>query len=263
MIASDRPYAFDLAERALAEAIAEQLGRALTCRRLLDRLREAGFGELYRVSVGSAAAAGTESWRIAELAWQTGRALDLTDAELRALYLAALFHDVGTVGVPAVLLSHPGELRDEERAVLREHALIGERMLRSLPLLEEAAPIVRHEHERFDGTGYPDRLAGEQIPLAARILLACDAFVSMTSARPWRPSRSADVRAGGAAPRRRHAARPARRRRAARRIGARRAGGLGSRHAAASSAVSRSCDSRSSAVHAIGVTISVPTPASR
>jgi diguanylate cyclase (GGDEF)-like protein len=191
LIASDRRHAYDLSERALAEAIAEQLGRALSCRRLLDRLREAGFGELYRVAVGSAAAAGTESWRIAELAWQTGRALGLGDEDLRALYLAALFHDVGTVGVPAVLMSHPGELRDEERAVLREHALIGERMLRGLPLLSEAAPIVRHEHERFDGTGYPDRLAGDEIPLAARILLACDAFVSMTSPRPWRPPRSA------------------------------------------------------------------------
>ncbi|HEU4701704.1 MAG TPA: diguanylate cyclase [Conexibacter sp.] len=190
VVASDHPHAYDLAGRALAEAIAEQLGRALTCRRLLDRLRDAGFGELYRVAVGNAAATGTESWRIAELAWQTGRALALGDEQLRALYLAALFHDVGTVGVPAVLLSHPGELRDEERAVLREHALIGERMLRSLPLLEEAAPIVRHEHERYDGTGYPDRLAGDEIPLAARILLACDAFVSMTSARPWRPPRS-------------------------------------------------------------------------
>jgi len=191
LVASDRSHAYELAERALAEAIAEQLGRALTCRRLLDRLRDAGFGELYRVAVGSAAAAGAESWRIAELAWQTGRALGLGDGDLRALYLAALFHDVGTVGVPAVLLSHPGELHDEERAVLREHALIGERMLRSLPLLAEAAPIVRHEHERFDGAGYPDRLAGEQIPLAARILLACDAFVSMTSPRPWRPPRTA------------------------------------------------------------------------
>jgi diguanylate cyclase (GGDEF)-like protein len=189
-IASDRPGAYGVSERALAEAIAEQLGRALACRRLLERLREAGFGELYRVAVGSAAAGGTEAWRIAELAWQSGRALGLGDDDLRALYLAALFHDVGTVGVPAVLLSHPGELREEERAVLREHALIGERMLRSLPLLEEAAPIVRHEHERFDGTGYPDRLAGEQIPLAARVLLACDAFVSMTSPRPWRPPRS-------------------------------------------------------------------------
>jgi diguanylate cyclase (GGDEF)-like protein len=191
LVASDRPYAYELSERALAEAIAEQLGRALSCRRMLDRLRDAGFGELYRVAVGSAAAAGTESWRIAELAWQTGRALGLGDRDLRALYLAALFHDVGTVGVPAVLLSHPGELRDEERAVLREHALVGERMLRGLPLLSEAAPIVRHEHERFDGAGYPDRLAGDQIPLASRILLACDAFVSMTSPRPWRPPRSA------------------------------------------------------------------------
>jgi len=190
LVASDRPHAYDLAQRALAEAIAEQLARALTCRHLLDRLQGAGFGELYRVAVGSAAAAGTESWRIAELAWQTGRALGLPDDELRALYLAALFHDVGTVGVPAVLLSHPGELRDDERAVLREHALIGERMLRSLPLLAEAAPIVRHEHERFDGTGYPDRLVGEEIPLPARVLLACDAFVSMTSPRPWRPPRT-------------------------------------------------------------------------
>jgi diguanylate cyclase (GGDEF)-like protein len=189
IVTSDRPYAYDPTGRALAE----QLGRALTCQRLLDRLREAGFGELYRVAVGSAAAAGTESWRIAELAWQTGRALELSDDELRALYLAALFHDVGTVGVPAVLLSHPGELRDEERAVVREHALIGERMLRSLPLLEEAAPIVRHEHEHYDGSGYPDRLVGEQIPLAARVLLACDAFVSMTSSRPWRPPRTSSA----------------------------------------------------------------------
>ncbi len=192
MLASDRTHGYDLAERALAEAIAEQLGRALTCRRLLDRLRDAGFGELYRVAVGSAAAAGTESWRIAELAWQVGRALGLSDTDLRALYLAALFHDVGTVGVPAVLLAHPGDLHEDERAVLREHAAIGERLLRTLPLLSEAAPIVRHEHERFDGDGYPDGLAGEEIPLPARILLTCDTFVSMTSPRPWRPARSAD-----------------------------------------------------------------------
>jgi diguanylate cyclase (GGDEF)-like protein len=188
-IACDRPHAYGLPERALAEAIAEQLGRALTCRRQLDRLREAGFGELYRVAVGSEAAAETESWRIAELAWQVGRSLALGDDDLRALYLAALFHDVGTVGVPAALLARPGELHEDEQAVLREHAPIGERMLRGLPLLREAAPIVRHEHERFDGAGYPDGIAGEQIPLPARILLACDAFVSMTSPRPWRPAR--------------------------------------------------------------------------
>ena len=189
-IASDRPHAYGIPERELAEAIAEQLGRGLTCRRVLDRVRDAGFGELYRVAAGSGVATEAEAWRIAELAWDTGRALALGDEDLRALYLAALFHDVGTVGVPAVLLAYPGVLREEERAVLRDHARIGERLLRALPLLSEAAPIVRHEHERFDGTGYPDGLAGEEIPLPSRILLACDAYVSMTSARPWRGPRS-------------------------------------------------------------------------
>jgi diguanylate cyclase (GGDEF)-like protein len=189
-IASDRPRAYGIPERELAEAIAEQLGRGLTCRRLLDRVRAAGFGELYRVAIGSGVAAESETWRIAELAWDAGRALALDDGDLRALYLAALFHDVGTVGVPAVLLGYPGVLREEERAVLRDHARIGERLLRALPLLAEAAPIVRHEHERYDGAGYPDGLAGEEIPLPARILLACDAYVSMTSPRPWREPRS-------------------------------------------------------------------------
>ena len=191
LVCSDRPHAYELSERALAEAIAEQLGRALSCRRLLDRLREAGFGELYRVAVGERRRRGHRvvADRRAGVAGRAARS-GSSDEDLRALYLAALFHDVGTVGVPAVLMSHPGELRDEERAVLREHALIGERMLRGCRCCREAAPIVRHEHERFDGTGYPDRLAGEQIPLAARILLACDVFVSMTSPRPWRPPRS-------------------------------------------------------------------------
>jgi diguanylate cyclase (GGDEF)-like protein len=193
-IASDRPHAYGIPERELAEAIAEQLGRGLTCRRLLDRVRDAGFGELYRAAVeGAAAASEAETWRIAELAWKTGRALSLGDDDLRALYLAALFHDVGTVGVPAVLLGYPGVLREEERAVLRDHVRIGERLLRALPRLREAAPLVRHAHERFDGTGYPDGLAGEEIPLPSRILLACDAYVSMTSPRPWRGARAASA----------------------------------------------------------------------
>lgn len=204
LIACDRPRAYGIVERALAEAIAQQLGRALACRRLLDKLSVSGFGELYRIAADAdvatrrAPTAGepleeAEQWRLADLAWQVGRAHALDDDERRALYLAALFHNVGTVGVPAALLAHPGELHDEERAILREHPLIGERMLRALPLLRDAAPIVRHEHERWDGAGYPDGLAGEEIPLEARILLACDVFVSMTSPRPWRPARSLDA----------------------------------------------------------------------
>ena len=201
LIACDRPRAYGIVERALAEAIAQQLGRALSCRRLLDRLSVSGFGELYRIAADAdaetagaphgEAADDAEQWRLADLAWQVGRALALDDEARRALYLAALFHNVGTVGVPAALLAHPGELHDEERAILREHPLIGERMLRALPLLRDAAPIVRHEHERWDGAGYPDGLAGEEIPLEARVLLACDVYVAMTSPRPWRPPRTA------------------------------------------------------------------------
>jgi diguanylate cyclase (GGDEF)-like protein len=204
VIACDRPRAYGLGERALAEAIAQQLGRALSCRRLLDELSVSGFGDLYRIAAGADAEAtrgrppehpghDAEEWRLADLAWQVGRALTLDSEARRALYLAALFHNVGTVGVPAALLAHPGELHDEERAILREHPLIGERMLRALPLLRDAAPIVRHEHERWDGAGYPDGLAAEEIPLAARILLACDVFVSMTSPRPWRTARTASA----------------------------------------------------------------------
>lgn len=215
LIACDRPHAYGLIERGLAEAIAQQLGRALSCRRLLDKLSVSGFGELYRIAADADAEAtgalrsgetvdDAEQWRLADLAWRVGRELDLDDDERRSLYLAALFHNVGTVGVPAALLAHPGELHDDERAILREHPLIGERMLRALPLLRDAAPIVRHEHERWDGAGYPDGLAGDEIPLEARILLACDVYVSMTSPRPWRPPRSPEAaraelrRVGGA-----------------------------------------------------------------
>jgi HD-GYP domain-containing protein (c-di-GMP phosphodiesterase class II) len=85
-----------------------------------------------------------------------------------------------------------GELSQAERAVLHEHPVIGERMMRPHPLLRDASSIILHEHERFDGEGYPDGLAGEDIPLASRVLLACDAWVAMRSNRPWRDARPVD-----------------------------------------------------------------------
>jgi diguanylate cyclase (GGDEF)-like protein len=183
-IASDKPDAYSDADVALVEAVAVQLGRALTLVWAFEQLVN-GVGETYRVAA-TVQAPGDDSWRVADLAWRVGRELGLTREALEALYLAALFHDVGTVGVPTDLLVKPGRLTGQEMAMMREHTVIGERLLRPLPRLRGAARIVRSEHERYDGGGYPDGLAAEDIPLASRVLLAVDAYVAMTSARPFR-----------------------------------------------------------------------------
>jgi len=167
--------------------MAVQVGRSLSVSRLLDRLAVAGWGE----ENGSAvAAADPHSRAVAELAGRVGESLRLPPEELRDLHLAALFHDVGTVCAPAGLMQKRGHLTPEEFAVVRGHPLAGERLLGSLSGLAPAARIVRSERERFDGLGYPDGLSGAEIPLASRILGACDAFVAMTSNRPYRPALS-------------------------------------------------------------------------
>ena len=99
---------------------------------------------------------------------------------------AALLHDIGKVAIPDEMLNKPGPLDDDEWEVMREHPVIGERILRAVPGLGAVARIVRHEHERFDGEGYPDGLTGSDIPIGSRIILACDAYHAMTSNRPYR-----------------------------------------------------------------------------
>jgi diguanylate cyclase (GGDEF)-like protein len=99
----------------------------------------------------------------------------------------ALLHDVGKLAIPNEILQKAGGLSAAEWAVIAEHPLIGERILRRTPQLASLAPVVRHEHEHWDGTGYPDGLSGHRIPLASRIILACDAYVAMTTPRPYRP----------------------------------------------------------------------------
>jgi diguanylate cyclase (GGDEF)-like protein len=100
----------------------------------------------------------------------------------------ALLHDVGKLAIPNEILHKAGGLTAEEWTVIAEHPLIGERILRRTPQLASLAPVVRHEHEHWDGSGYPDGLMGHRIPLASRIILACDAYVAMRTARPYRPA---------------------------------------------------------------------------
>ena len=122
-------------------------------------------------------------------------------------------HDVGKVAIPDAILDKPGPLDEDEWAFMRRHTIIGERILHAAPALAAAAPLVRSRHERFDGTGYPDGLAGDDIPLGARIIAVCDAYDAMISDRPYRARDAQRGGARGAAPLRRHAVRPRGRRR--------------------------------------------------
>jgi hypothetical protein len=130
---------------------------------------------------------GNHSRSVVVLAHQVGEALDLDETELRDLEFGALLHDVGKIAVPNEIINKPGRLTDEEMDVMRTHTVEGEGMLNRIGgVLEQAGVVVRTHHERWDGMGYPDGLAGEEIPVGARVITACDAFNAMTTDRPYR-----------------------------------------------------------------------------
>ncbi|HKG04099.1 MAG TPA: HD domain-containing phosphohydrolase [Conexibacter sp.] len=112
--------------------------------------------------------------------------LDMPEADRSPLLQAASLHDVGKAAIPDDILNKPGPLNDDEWAFMRRHTLIGERILSAAPALSRAAKLVRWSHERFDGKGYPDKLAGRAIPLASRIIAVCDAYDAMVSDRPYK-----------------------------------------------------------------------------
>jgi two-component system cell cycle response regulator len=122
---------------------------------------------------------------VADLAEAVGRRLQTPEPQLQTIRQAAELHDVGKLAIPEEILGKPGPLAEDEWEFIRRHTVIGERILASAPALGAAATIVRSTHEHWDGTGYPDRLAGDDIPLGARIISVCDAFDAMTSHRPY------------------------------------------------------------------------------
>jgi diguanylate cyclase (GGDEF)-like protein len=129
---------------------------------------------------------------ITDLALRVGDALGLGPRELKRLELAALFHDIGKIGIASSILAKPGTLTPEERAIVETHPVLGERILAPVEQLGEVSRVVRSCHERFDGGGYPDGLAGEAIPIEARIVFACDAYHAMTNDRPYRAALGAE-----------------------------------------------------------------------
>lgn len=133
--------------------------------------------------------------RVCRLALQMGQCFGMQGQGLRELTLAARFHDIGKIGIPDAVLLKPGRLDAQEMAVMRSHAERGERVFLATGR-EDAARVgrlIRHHHEAFDGSGYPDRLAGEQIQLGARILAVVDGFDAMTTTRPYRQPLALDT----------------------------------------------------------------------
>ena len=131
--------------------------------------------------------------RLARYAAMLGRRIDLGEEDVRVLVRGGYLHDIGKVGIPDAILLKPGRLTPGELAVMQQHAVIGDRLCGELRSLRQVRPIVRHHHERRDGTGYPDGLRGDAIPLFAQIIAIVDVFDALTTARPYKAAVAVDI----------------------------------------------------------------------
>lgn len=162
---------------------------ALTNQRLVTRMKKMTRGFL--LAITDALEAKDEytrghAQRVSGYATAIGRRMELEAATLEQLSLAAFLHDIGKIGTPDSIFLKPGALTEEERTAMQLHSQCGSRLLREITDMEDAADAVLHHHEHFDGTGYPDGLRGEQIPLLSRIILVTDAYDAMTNPRAFR-----------------------------------------------------------------------------
>jgi putative nucleotidyltransferase with HDIG domain len=126
------------------------------------------------------------SWRVKTIAGDIGRIMRLNEADLEALEWGGLLHDVGKIGVPDAVLLKQDRLTKEERMQMNSHPVLGAEIINPVSRLSRELPIIRHHHEWYNGSGYPDRLIGDEIPLLARVLHVADSFEAMTAARPYR-----------------------------------------------------------------------------
>jgi diguanylate cyclase (GGDEF)-like protein/putative nucleotidyltransferase with HDIG domain len=179
-----------------AIAVADIAGLALARERQALEVENA-----YRDTVGALATAletkdavtGDHARALESLAAAVARRLGLEAETVRRVEYTALFHDIGKIATPTELLRKPAALTPDERKIIEEHVAAGARIVEEIGFLRHIAPCVRHSHERWDGGGYPARLAGEQIPLESRIVFACDTWHAMTSDRPYRKALPREV----------------------------------------------------------------------
>jgi HD-GYP domain-containing protein (c-di-GMP phosphodiesterase class II) len=162
-----------------------------------DSRRPSAGGEveavLIRVLNQRAPELGEHGDAVKSLAVAVGEDMGLPSGELAALSRASELHDVGKIAIPDAILNNPTPLKDEEWEFMRQHTILGERIVAAAPSLASVGRLIRASHERWDGAGYPDGLSGEGIPLSARIIFACDAYDAITAERPYSPARGPET----------------------------------------------------------------------
>ena len=199
-VPTDRPSRLT-AEMSEIEELQQELARLRGC--LAERDHEAQQRELqlrasYEATVRALADAveardaypARHAERVAAYGLEIARACGMETTDGPDLEFGFLLHDIGKIAISDAILYKPGLLTDDERDTMRRHPLIGEEIVRGIDFLAGARQVVRSHHERWDGAGYPDRLAGEEIPLAARVFAVADTFDALTSDRPYRAAAS-------------------------------------------------------------------------
>jgi putative nucleotidyltransferase with HDIG domain len=172
-----------------ARQIADQLAIALSNVQLIAALEQLHWGTLTALARAIDAKSGWtagHSERVTRLAMRIGRAMGLSQEELKIIHRGGLLHDIGKIGTPPAILDKPDKLTPEEMATMQEHVQVGLRILEPIPGLSDSLPIVAEHHERYDGSGYPKGLKGSEINLYARIFAVADSYDAMTSDRPYR-----------------------------------------------------------------------------
>ncbi len=179
----------DEVDAELITAVCEHLSASIRIGDLYEQLTQSMIGTAESMAAAMAAkdsyTAG-HAHSISELAVEVGREIGLPESALDDLRYGGVFHDIGKIAVPDALINKAGPLTEDEFEIVKTHPVVGAEILAPVPFLYGVRTIVRHAHEHWDGSGYPDGLKGRRIPLGARIMLAVDAYHAMTSDRPYR-----------------------------------------------------------------------------
>ena len=187
----NEPHQWDEPEKAAVVSLSRPAAVALENSRLFEELEESYLQSvisLARALDARDAYTADHCQRLMDQVNSVARNMGCTDNEVQNIRWAALLHDIGKIGIPDEILHKPGKFTLEEFQIMKHHAVIGAEIIQPIKRLEEVTPIIRCHHEKFDGSGYPDGLKGEEIPLAGRILSVADAYLAMTDYRVYRQS---------------------------------------------------------------------------